>query len=205
MPTLSKRFSAIMLGAALSTLFISGCSNAEDKEVKTTEGPDMFVEEEDTNTTAQASTDDAATTTEETATDTETNTDTSDPELSEVMVSTGDSSAAKNQKSIVTNATTAGTPADTVKKAMNATYYGNVEEAVAYYKVDMADFKQELANTQAAFQKTVDSITLTDTKFNDDETKATVNGELMLKGQEQPTSATYDLQKIDGEWKILGQ
>lgn len=201
MQNLSKRFSAIMLGTALSAVLVSGCSNADDKEVETPDGPDMTaVENGAENTASQASTDNASTDTAATA---NTATDTTDPELSEVMVDTGNSSAANNQKSIVTNATSAGTPADTVKKALNATYHGNVDEAAAYYQVDIADFKQELADTQMAFQQTVDSITLTDTTYNDAKTEATVDGELMLKGQDKPVPATYTLKKVDSEWKIF--
>lgn len=208
MQNLSKRFSAIMLGTALSAALVSGCSNAEDKEVETTEGPDMTVEKTDAeNTASQTSMDEASTdmaATANTATDTAaTSTDSTDPELSEVMVDTGNSSAANNQKSIVTNATSAGTPADTVKKALNATYHGNVDAAAAYYQVDIADFKQELADTQMAFQQTVDSITLTNTTYNDAKTEATVDGELMLKGQTKPVPATYTLKKVDSEWKIF--
>lgn len=201
MQNLSKRFSAIMIGTALSAVLVSGCSNADDKEVEMPDGPDMTaVENGAENTASQASTDNASTDTAATA---NTATDTTDPELSEVMVDTGNSSAANNQKSIVTNATSAGTPADTVKKALNATYHGNVDEAAAYYQVDIADFKQELADTQMAFQQTVDSITLTDTTYNDAKTKATVDGELMLKGQDKPVPATYTLKKVDSEWKIF--
>ncbi|GAA0317691.1 hypothetical protein [Psychrobacter aestuarii] len=195
MPMLSKRLSALMLGTVISTLMMSGCSNASDKEVETTEGPDMAVTENaDMNAESEAPAEQtsAADTTE------------TDSTLSDVMVDAGDNASASSQSSIVTNTTSAGTPEDTVKKALNATYYGNVEDAVDYYKVDMADFKQQLADTQMAFQKTVDSITLTDTKYNEDKTKATVNGELMLKGQDKPTPATYELQKVDGAWKILG-
>lgn len=204
MQNLSKRFSTIMLSTALIAALVSGCSNAEDKEVETPDGPDMTVEETDAeNTASQTSTDNASTTSTDTAATANTATDTTDPELSEVMVDTGNSSAANNQKSIVTNATSAGTPADTVKKALNATYYGNVDEAAAYYQVDMADFKQELADTQMAFQQTVDSITLTNTTYNDAKTEATVDGELMLKGQTKPVPATYTLKKVDSEWKIF--
>jgi hypothetical protein len=104
----------------------------------------------------------------------------------------------------VTNPTEAGTPEDTVKKALNSLYYGDVKDAVGYYQVDMANFEQELANTQSAFQQTVDGVTITDTTYNDDKTRATITGELMLKGQSDPAPLTYQLQKIDGQWKILG-
>lgn len=112
--------------------------------------------------------------------------------------------ASSKQKSLVTNPTEAGTPEDTVKQALNSLYYGDVKEAAGYYQVDMANFETELAKTQSAFQQTVDGVTITDTKYNDDKTRATITGELMLKGQSEPAPLTYQLQKIEGQWKILG-
>ena len=112
--------------------------------------------------------------------------------------------SATKQKSLVTNPTQAGTPEDTVKQALDSLYYGEVKEAVRYYKVDMANFEEELAKTQYAFQQTVDGVTITDTKYSDDKTRATIIGELMLKGQSAPAPLTYELQKIEGQWKILG-
>ena len=112
--------------------------------------------------------------------------------------------SATKQKSLVTNPTQAGTPEDTVKQALDSLYYGEVKEAVKYYKVDMANFEEELAKTQYAFQQTVDGVTITDTQYNDDKTRATIIGELMLKGQSAPAPLTYELQKIEGQWKILG-
>ncbi|WP_426241214.1 hypothetical protein [Psychrobacter sp. TWP2-1-2] len=112
--------------------------------------------------------------------------------------------SATKQKSLVTNPTQAGTPEDTVKQALDSLYYGEVKEAVKYYKVDMANFEEELAKTQYAFQQTVDGVTITDTQYSDDKTRATIIGELMLKGQSAPAPLTYELQKIEGQWKILG-
>ncbi|WP_201502456.1 hypothetical protein [Psychrobacter cibarius] len=112
--------------------------------------------------------------------------------------------SATKKKSLVTNTTQAGTPEDTVKRALDGLYYGEVKEAVKYYKVDMANFEEELAKTQYAFQQTVDGVTITDTQYNDDKTRATIIGELMLKGQSAPAPLTYELQKIEGQWKILG-
>ena len=111
---------------------------------------------------------------------------------------------ATKQKSLVTNATQTGTPEDTVKQALDSLYYGDVKEAANYYKVDMANFEEELAKTQYAFQQTVDGVTITDTKYSADKTRATITGELMLKGQSAPAPLTYELQKIEGQWKILG-
>ena len=112
--------------------------------------------------------------------------------------------SATKQKSLVTNPIQAGTPEDTVKQALDSLYYGEVKEAVKYYKVDMENFEEELAKTQYAFQQTVDGVTITDTQYNDDKTRATIIGELMLKGQSEPAPLTYQLQKIEGQWKILG-
>ncbi|MGP5554823.1 hypothetical protein [Psychrobacter celer] len=112
--------------------------------------------------------------------------------------------ASAKQKSLVTNPTQAGTPEDTVKKALDSLYYGDAKKSASYYEVDMANFEEELANTQSAFQQTVDGVTITDTKYSDDKTRATITGELMLKGQSEPVPLTYELQKIDGQWKILG-
>lgn len=111
---------------------------------------------------------------------------------------------ATQQKSLVTNPTETGTPEDTVKKALDSLYYGDVKQAAGYYEVDMANFEEELAKTQSAFQQTVEGVTITDTQYNDDKTRATITGELMLKGQSEPAPLTYELQKIDGQWKILG-
>lgn len=108
------------------------------------------------------------------------------------------------QQSLVTNPTQPGTPEDTVKKALNTVYYGKAREAAKYYHVKMANFAEELEKTQSAFQKTVDGVTITDTTYNADKTRATITGELMLKGQSEPAPLTYELQKIDGQWKILG-
>ena len=112
--------------------------------------------------------------------------------------------ADSKQKSLVKNPTQNGTPEDTVKKALDSLYYGDAKQAATYYKVDMANFEEELAKTQYAFQQTVDGVTFTDTKYNDDKTRATITGEIMLRGQSEPAPLTYELQKIDGKWKILG-
>lgn len=118
------------------------------------------------------------------------------------VISTGKENA--KQPSLVTNSTQTGTPEDTVKKALDSLYYGDVKQAAEYYKVDMANFEAELAKTQSAFQQTVDGVTIRNTQYNDDKTRATITGELMLKGQSEPAPLTYELQKIAGQWKILG-
>lgn len=112
--------------------------------------------------------------------------------------------AATDEPSLVTNPTKAGTPEDTVKQAFDTLYYGEAKDAVDYYKVDLANFEEELSKTQYAFQQTVEGITLTDTTYNADKTRATIDGELRLKGQEQPAPLSYELERVDGKWKILG-
>ena len=112
--------------------------------------------------------------------------------------------AAVKEPSILTNRTEAGTPENTVKLALDTLYYGDVKKAATYYKVDMENFAEELKNTQFAFKQTVEAVTIIDTKYNSDKTKATVTGKLKLKGQNEPAALAYDLQKINGEWKILG-
>lgn len=108
------------------------------------------------------------------------------------------------QPSLVTNPTEPGTPEDTVKQALNTLYYGDVEDAVGYYRVDMDNFETELANTQSAFRQTVESVTITNTQYSVDRIRATITGELKLKGQSEPTPLTYQLRKVGSEWKILG-
>ena len=109
-----------------------------------------------------------------------------------------------DQPSLVTNPTEAGTPEDTVKQALDTLYYGEVKDAVNYYRVDIDNFEQELANTQSAFQQTVESVTITHTQYSVDKIRATITGELKLKGQSEPAPLTYQLRKVGKEWKILG-
>mgnify|MGYP000379912341 FL=1 len=199
-----QRLPILLATGVLSTgLLISGCSNNESAETAT-DNEDVAATVDtsedvtlDNDTTDQAITDDSTS------------------ETGEITDGTGDKTAidsdninpvtdAAEQKSLVTNPTQAGTPEDTVKQALNSLYYGDVKDAASYYQVDMANFEEELANTQSAFQQTVDGVTITDTKYNDDKTRATITGELMLKGQSEPAPLTYQLQKIEGQWKILG-
>ncbi|AMN68266.1 hypothetical protein [Psychrobacter sp. P11G5] len=182
------RLPTILSAGVLSTgLVISGCSNNDNVETETaansTENTTDVVEVSENDVAGQAElidTDNAA----------------ESQQIAE--------SSANKQKSLVTNPTEAGTPEDTVKKALDSLYDGDVQQAAGYYKVDMANFEEELAKTQSAFQQTVDGVTITDTKYNNDKTHATITGELMLKGQSEPAPLTYELQKIDNQWKILG-
>lgn len=112
--------------------------------------------------------------------------------------------AAVKERSLVTNPTKKGTPEDTVKLALDTLYYGDVDKAATYYQVDMQNFAEELKNTQFAFKQTVERVTITDTQYNADKSRATVIGELKLKDQDTPAPLTYELKKVDGTWKILG-
>ncbi|GAF52574.1 hypothetical protein [Psychrobacter sp. JCM 18900] len=198
-----QRLPILLATGVLSTgLFISGCSNNESETATDNEDVVATVDTSeditlDNDTTDQAMTDDSASETGKITDGTEDKTAIDSNNINPVT-------DAPKQKSLVTNPTQAGTPEDTVKQALNSLYYGDVKDAASYYQVDMANFEEELANTQSAFQQTVDGVTITDTKYNDDKTRATITGELMLKGQSEPAPLTYQLQKIEGQWKILG-
>jgi len=194
----------LLATGVLSTgLLISGCSNNESAETAT-DNEDVAATVDtsedvtlDNDTTDQAEIAESASETGETTASAEDKTAIDSDNINPVTDAT-------KQKSLVTNPTQAGTPEDTVKQALNSLYYGDVKDAASYYQVDMANFEEELANTQSAFQQTVDGVTITDTKYNEDKTRATITGELMLKGQSEPAPLTYQLQKIEGQWKILG-
>lgn len=200
-----QRLPILLATGVLSTgLLISGCSNNEPAETAT-DNEDVAATVDtsedvtlDNDTTDQAITDDSASETGEII-------DSAEDKTAIVSDNINPVTEAAEQKSLVTNPTQAGTPEDTVKQALNSLYYGDVKDAASYYQVDMANFEKELAHTQSAFQQTVDGVTITDTKYNDDKTRATITGELMLKGQSEPAPLTYQLQKIKGQWKILGQ
>ena len=198
---LLQRLPLLLATGVLGTgLLLSGCSNNESAVTETATNNEevaAVVDTSDTDTAEQKETADSTSETTQVTDDTENTTTVDNDNINPVT-------APINQKSLVTNPTQAGTPEDTVKKALNSLYYGDVKDAAGYYQVDMANFEQELANTQSAFQQTVDGVTITDTTYNDDKTRATITGELMLKGQSDPAPLTYQLQKIDGQWKILG-
>lgn len=191
-PLTPQRLPMLIATSVLTTgLLLSGCSNNDSSEtvVNTEDTTALSVDEANKKATAPeaVSADDKVTT--NTAT------------VSDVI---NPAAAADKQPSLVTNPTQAGTPEDTVKQALDTLYYGDVKQAANYYKVDMANFVDELAKTQYAFQQTVEAVTLTDTKYNSDKTRATISGELMLKDQSESAPLTYELQKIAGQWKILG-
>lgn len=194
---LPKIVATALLGfSLLSTgLLISACSdnNVETKPANETTDSSSAVEaaksKDDVNKANSNSIDDSAAAT---------------PDKDVVSHDISPIAAAVKEPSILTNRTEAGTPENTVKLALDTLYYGDVKKAATYYKVDMENFAEELKNTQFAFKQTVEAVTIIDTKYNSDKTKATVTGELRLKGQNEPAALAYDLQKINGEWKILG-
>ena len=192
MQQLPKLLTAMLFG---SSLFMAACSNNDVNEIDADNTTDKI----DT-TKAVANDATAALASEDQTTET----------INDNSAKDGDSTVIDSnfvnpeQPSLVNNPTETGTPEDTVKQALNTLYYGEVKKAATYYSVDMANFEQQLANTQYAFQQTVEGVTITSTTYNDDKTRATIDGELMLKGQKQPEPLSYQLQKIDGIWKILG-
>ena len=184
-------FATGLLGfSLLSTgLLISGCSNSDNVEtnqakettdsssaVDTAKSTDDVEANADVNKTDSIANSDTAT--NNTATN---NTATTDNDI--VSHDISPIAAAVKEPSILTNRTQAGTPENTVKLALDTLYYGDVKKAASYYKVDMENFAEELKNTQFAFKQTVEAFTVIDTKYNHDKTKATVTGELRLKGQ----------------------
>lgn len=197
----AQRLPMIFATGLLSAgLLISGCSDNNKVETQpadeTTDGSSAI------NTVN--STDDVDSTPDVNKTDSIANSDTAKTDNDIVSQDISPIAAAVKEPSILTNRTEAGTPENTVKLALDTLYYGDVEKAASYYKVDMENFAEELKNTQFAFKQTVEAVTIIDTKYNSDKTKATVTGELRLKGQSEPAPLAYELQKINGEWKILG-
>ncbi len=194
--TSSHPNSTLLVSSLLAaSLLLSGCSNNDSVETATPE-----------DTTESASVENISAPVEE-AVVANTDDKTQNAAASETSMPSADSSTptlATNQPSIVTNPTESGTPEDTVKQALNTLYYGDVKDAVGYYRVEMDDFEQQLANTQSAFQQTVESVTITNTQYSVDRIRATIIGELKLKGQSEPTPLTYQLRKVGKEWKILG-
>jgi hypothetical protein len=197
-PLSLPRLPIILATGVLSTgLLLSGCSNNDTVEPE--------VDTENTAAVTANNTDNQAPTVS--ADNTVEKETIADPVTDEAIIDNDDLSpvaSSTEQKSLVTNPTQSGTPEDTVKQALDSLYYGDAKKAAKYYKVDMANFEEELAKTQSAFRQTVDGVTITETKYNEDKTRATIVGELMLKGQSEPAPLTYELQKIAGQWKILG-
>ena len=203
LPSSFVRLPTIVTAGVLSTaLLLSGCSNNDKGEAETAAHPTSS--NKDTAAVAKISENDGAgqavlkdTEHKQVADNNKDKTTIANDNMNPVT-------ASAKQKSLVSNPTQDGTPEDTVKKALDSLYYGDAKQAATYYKVDMANFEEELAKTQSAFKQTVDVVTFTDTKYSDNKTRATITGELMLRGQSEPASLTYELQKIDGKWKILG-
>ena len=194
------RLPTLLTAGVLSTsLLVSGCGNNDNVDTAAIEDNAAVAKtsEDDLTTSVETVDSDNDVKNEQIAANTEDKTAIDSDNVNPVT-------ASAKQKSLVTNPTEAGTPEDTVKKALDSLYYGDAKKSASYYEVDMANFEEELANTQSAFQQTVDGVTITDTRYNDDKTRAIITGELMLKGQSEPAPLTYELQKIDGQWKILG-
>lgn len=199
-----QRLPIICATGLLSTgLLLSGCSNNDNVEADNTNAATTSDDAATVTATPEAATSENSAVQTETATMKSTESETATSGTTSPS-STADQTASSQQKSLVTNPTQAGTPEDTIKQAMDSLYQGDVKKSAGYYKVDMANFEEELGKTQSAFQQTVDGVTITDTKYNEDKTRATITGELMLKGQSDPAPLTYELQKIGGQWKILG-
>ena len=199
----SRRLSMVLATGLLSIgLLISGCSNNDNANNSAKTEPAIDTADSQTTLNDPNPIDDDKSANEADIRDTDVNKPDADVEVVSQEISP--IAAAVKEPSILTNKTQAGTPEDTVKLALDTLYYGDVEKSATYYKVDMENFAEELKNTQFAFKQTVEAVTIIDTKYNSDKTKATVTGELRLKGQDEPAPLAYDLQKIDGEWKILG-
>lgn len=197
----AQRLPMIFATGLLSAgLLISGCS--DNNKVETQPADETKDSSSAINTVN--STDDVDSTPDVNKTDSIANSDTAKKDNDIVSQDISPIAAAVKEPSILTNRTEAGTPENTVKLALDTLYYGDVKKAASYYKVDMENFAEELKNTQFAFKQTVEAVTIIDTKYNSDKTKATVTGELRLKGQSEPAPLAYELQKINGEWKILG-
>ena len=192
--------SILTVGILSTALLLSGCSNNDKGDTET-----AVSNNKDATAVAQTSENDASQVElTGTTTDSKQAVDSAKDETTIASDNINPVTTAAKQKSLVSNPTQDGTPEDTVKQALDSLYYGDAKQAATYYKVDMANFEEELAKTQSAFQQTVDGVTFTDTKYSDNRTRATITGELMLRGQSEPASLTYELQKIDGKWKILG-
>lgn len=195
-PSTYQRLPMILVAGVLSTgLVLSGCSNNDSVEP----AGDTSIDTNETVAVTKSDDFDVKKDTEAAISNSDTTADTA---------GTGDvrypTVVAEEQPSLVSNPTQTGSPEDTVKQALDTLYYGDVKAAAGYYKVNIPNFADELAKTQYAFQQTVDSVSITKTKYNDDKTRAIITGELMLKNQSEPAPLTYALEKIDGKWKILG-
>ena len=199
----AQRLPMIFATGLLSAgLLISSCSDNNKVETQPAdETTDSSATVDTLKNTKDADTD---TTPDVHKTDSIANSDTAKTDNDIVSQDISPIAAAVKEPSILTNRTEAGTPENTVKLALDTLYYGDVKKAASYYKVDMENFAEELKNTQFAFKQTVEAVTIIDTKYDSDKTKATVTGELRLKGQSEPAPLAYELQKINGEWKILG-
>ncbi|PIE47302.1 MAG: hypothetical protein CSA42_04275 [Gammaproteobacteria bacterium] len=108
------------------------------------------------------------------------------------------------KESVITNDNIiAGTAEATLRMALDTLYFGNAKDAVQYFNVgNEPDLAKQLKNTQPAFQKTVDTITIQQVKYNDNKTEAEIQGIIKLYNVEEPETSIYRLKKLDGHWKI---
>ncbi len=197
LPSVSKTMT-FASSVLIASLFITGCSKNDTAETDIKAESTESVDTQDTTSQTINTVDEKVP--EKMATNSEAS---AEPDTAAAS-STLNPAANSDQQSLVTNPTEAGTPEDTVKQALNALYYGDIKDAVGYYRVDMENFEAELANTQSAFQQTVESVTITKTQYSVDRIRATITGELKLKGQSEPAPLVYQLRKVGSEWKILG-
>ncbi|MGM8884738.1 hypothetical protein ACS8FD_02230 [Psychrobacter sp. 1U2] len=200
--TLVSKPLLLATGLLTASLVFTGCSNNDSADVEATEDNSEQTVVANTNGPVEEAV--AAKADGVVADDEPVSADQVADETSMPSSNINPATTTPDQPSLVTNPTEPNTPEDTVKQALNTLYYGDVEDAVGYYQVDMANFEQELGNTQSAFQQTVESVTITKTQYSVDNTKATITGELRLKGQSEPAPLTYQLRKVNGQWKILG-
>lgn len=109
------------------------------------------------------------------------------------------------KQSVVTNKNIAeGTAEFVLKKALDTMYFGNAADAAQYFNVsNLPDLAKQLENTQPAFQQTVDTITITNVKYNSDKSEAEITGSIKLYEVENPESTLYRMKKINGKWKIM--
>lgn len=109
------------------------------------------------------------------------------------------------KESVVTNNNLVeGTAEATLRMALDTMYFGSAKEAAQYFNVsNEPDLAKQLENTQAAFQQTVDTITIKQVKYNKDKTEAEIQGIIKLYNVEKPETSIYRLKKLDGNWKII--
>lgn len=203
----NKRISltSMLLLTSISALSVVGCDRTEpDESVK-----DNTVEVTETEplTAGESVGESNLDTMEDVDTTTESTSNVDEILAKQNTESSTDSKVSYNQPSIVTSEVSTievGTPEATLEQALNTIYYGDAADAAKYYKTDIDNFEEQLEQTQIFFQKTVKQVTITDVEYNADKTKATLKGNISLLASDTPDDAQFELQKIDGVWKIIG-